>query len=1162
MQYYLLNHGNCLKIMKITFSQLLLALILSGVAYSKSTNAQILDKIVSVTIKEPNLESALKVIERSAGVKFVYSKSVIQTNQQVSYTGGSQRLDAVLSSILPEQITYQLINDRIVLSNKKAASTPFTKAATQQAPIKGKVVSDKGEELVGVSVSIKGSTGGTITDINGNFTINNVEPTTVLVFKYIGFTTQEVTVGNQTTLAVTLVTQASNLSEVVVVGYNVVRRSDVTSSVVSVNAEEIRSRPVANALQAIQGKAAGVDITSNERPGEIGSIRIRGTRSYLAGNNPLYVVDGVPLDLRSGGIETVNPNDIETIDILKDASATAVYGSRGANGVVLVTTKRGKAGKLSLDYVGTATIESLNSRQEMMNSAQYIEFRRDAYRRLTYLNAYDPLLYRYTNGYPLGAPTQLADLGNGTASNPGIFGNDPYARANVAKGWVNGTFDGSLVPTTDWTGMVTKTGVTHDHVLSASGGTDKIKAYGSFGFLSQGGTQLGQDYTRYSAKVSVDASPTKWFSMGGSINTTFAKQNFGFATGNATGPGALFYAAQGMLPYAVPFDDNGNRINLPGGDVNIQNPIGEDRYNINLRKTTRALGSLYAEFNILKGLKYRINFGPDFVNNYNGRFQDQNSINRGAGQPGSTNFAQLEQRNRLSWTLDHLVYYNKSVGKHDIGLTFLQSSNSFREESSSMTGTKLPYNQQLWYQLNSVSALDAFGTGLYTTSLNSYMARLNYTFNGKYILTTFGRWDAASQLAEGNKWDFFPSLSLAWRLDQEEFIKQFSWVNQLKVRAGVGTVGNAAGIEAYSTLGPLTTQYYTFGSSVQPGYISSDPSANPTPTLANKNLGWEHTTQYNLGIDFGFLKNRINGSLDMYTSKTSDLLLRQQIASITGYTFTNANIGQTSNRGIELTVTSQNIQGKDFNWTSTFNFGANKDKVDITDLGRNSNIGNSLFIGQRIGSFYDYEKERIWQNTPEDLAEIALYKANGQNFVPGDIKVVDQNKDYRIDANNDRVIRGSSSPAWTGGISNTFNYKGVELSIFVYSRWKFIIPIGAESLQGRFAQRVVNYWTPTNPTNDYPSPNFNSAAGDSFRSAMNYQDGSFVKIRNITLGYFLPSKLTKTLGLSRVRVYAQVLNPGLIYSKIDWIDPDLYLNGNSNGSTFNRGMVFGVNVGF
>jgi TonB-linked SusC/RagA family outer membrane protein len=1148
MPYYLLNPGNCLKIMKITFSQLLIALILSSVAYSKSTNAQILDKIVSVTIQQPNLEGALKVIEKSAGVKFVYSKSIIKTDKQVSYNGTAKRLDEVLNSILPNEISYQLINDRIVLSNKKVVDSnpqPVHQAATQQVPVKGKVVSDKGEELIGVSITVKGTTTGTITDVNGNFTLPNVEANTVLVFKYVGFTTQEVTVGTQAELKVTLITQASNLNEVVVVGYNIVKRADVTSSVVSVNAEEIRSRPVANALQAIQGKAAGVDITSNERPGEIGQVRIRGQRSISATSNPLYVVDGITLDQRTGGIETINPNDIETIDVLKDASATAVYGSRGANGVILITTKRGKNGRMNIDYVGTATFEKLNNRQEMMNSEQYIEFRRNAFRRVGYLNP----AAAATTTYP-AVPT-LAD-------DRRIFGQDALAFANIEAAWAGGTYNGSAVPTTNWGDMVIRNGLTHDHILSVSGGSEKVKAYTSFGYLNQEGTQLGQDYNRYSAKVSVDASPTKWLTMGGSINASYGLQNFGYATTNATGPNQLYAAALGMLPYAIPFDANGNRINLPGGDVNIQNPIGEDLYNINLRKVTRALGAFYGELNIIKGLKYRINFGPDFYNNYNGRWMDQNSINRGAGQSGSTNYAQLNQTTNWAWTLDHLIYYNKSVGKHDFGVTLLHSLNSYRQETSSMTATRLPYNKQLWYQLNSVNALDGFGTNLTETGLKSYMARVNYTFNSKYIVTAFMRWDGASQLAPGNQWDSFPSLSLGWRLDQEDFIKKFNWIDQLKVRLGVGVVGNSA-IQPYSSIGGLPALYYTFGSSVQPGYVPSDASLAEPPPFPNPALRWERTTQYNLGIDFGFLKDRISGSLDIYASKTDDLIYLRPLTSISGYSRVYENIAKTSNRGIELSLNTVNIKQKDFVWSTSFNFAANKDKVDETSVGKNDLIAANLFIGQRINTYYDFEKAGIWQDTPEDQAEMAKFTAanNGsRQFFPGTIKVADQNGDYRIDPTNDRVIRGSSTPTWTGGITNTFNYKGVELSAFIFARWNFKVLTGAESLQGRFAQRVVDYWTPTNPTNDYPAPNYNSAAGDPYRNAMNYQDGSFIKLRNVTLGYFLPTKIVKTIGLSRVKVYAQSLNTGLLYSKIDWLDPD------TGNSVFNRGFVFGLNVGF
>ncbi|QJD97232.1 TonB-dependent receptor [Mucilaginibacter robiniae] len=1031
--------------------------------------------------------------------------------------------------------------------NYNPADYRFEQLPQVPPKVTGKVTDEKGSPLIGVSIKVKGTTNGTVSDINGNFSVNVPDGTAnpTLVVSYIGYLTQELAVNDRAQINVQLKESANALSDVVVVGYNTVKRTDVTSSVVSVSAEEIRSRPVANALQAIQGKAAGVDVTSSERPGEIGSIRIRGNRSLNATNNPLYVVDGIPLS--SGGIENINPNDIEAIDILKDASATAIYGSRGANGVVVVTTKRGKAGRLSLEYVGTSTIEGIKDRLQLMNSGQYIEFRRDAYRRLTYLNNFNPTLYKYTNGYPNGAPTLAADAA--------IFPNDAVAFANIQKGYQNGAWDGSLVPTTDWTGMVKRTGVTQDHIVSASGGTDKVKAYSSFGFLHQEGTQLGQDYTRYSAKVSVDVNPVKWFAMGGTIDATFSKQNYGFSTTNATGPGSLYAAAQGMLPYAVPFDANGNRINLPGGDVNILNPIGEDQYNINLRKVTRTLGSFYAEVTFLKGLKYRVNFGPDFYNNNNGRWMDQNSINRGGGEPGSTNYAQLNQTNNLSWSLDNLIYFDKMIGKHSFGITLLQNSTSYRQETSSMTATKLPYNSQLWYQLNSVSALDAFSTNLVQSSLVSYLARFNYNFNSKYILTAFGRWDGASQLAPGHKWDFFPSLSLAWRLDQENFIKKISWIDELKLRAGVGITGNAA-IGPYSTEGVLQTLYYTYGSSVQPGYVSSDASlANPI-SFPNPQLGWEHTRQYNLGIDFNVLKGRVNGALDLYTSRTTDLLLLRNILSINGYTTSLTNVGETANKGFEITLNTVNIKSRDFNWTSTLNFGANKDRIVSLANGKVNDINNLWFIGQRLNVYYDYVKDRIWQNTPEDLAEMAKYKANGQIFNPGDIKVVDQNGDYKIDANNDRVVRGSSSPSWTGGITNTFTYKGIELSAFIFSRWNYLIQTGAESLQGRFAQRVVNYWTPTNPTNDYPSPNYNSAAGDAFKSSMNYQDGSFIKIRNITLGYFIPTKLVKKVKLSRVKVYAQALNPGLIYSKVNWIDPDL---GTSN---YNRGVVFGINVGF
>ncbi|MBF0574376.1 SusC/RagA family TonB-linked outer membrane protein [Dysgonomonas sp. GY617] len=1002
----------------------------------------------------------------------------------------------------------------------------------QQRTVKGSVYDENNEPIIGASVTVKGTSIGTITDLDGIFSIE-AKASDILEVGYIGYVKQSVPVAGQSQIKIVLKEDTQLLDEVVVVGYGIMKKSDVTGAMVNVSSEEIRKLPVTNALQAMQGRAAGVDITSNERPGEIGKVLIRGSRSLNASNSPLYVVDGIPLS--SGGIEALNPLDIESIDVLKDASATAVFGSKGANGVVLVTTKRGKSGKMSLDYSGIVTIENMYDRTEMMNSPQYVEFRRDAFRRAS------------KNTYP-EVPTLEADKA--------IFGQDPIAWANIEKGWAGGTFNGNLVPTTDWTDLVLRTGLTHEHTLSASGGTDKMRTHTSFGYLNQEGTQKGQDFERYNVKISTDINPTKWFSMGASITGTWSVQNYGYATSNATGPGNLYFAARAMLPYAVPFDENGNRINMPGGDVNILNPIGDDQYVINERTTLRTLGSFYAEIKFMEGLRYRVNFGPDFYNFRNGRFMDERSSNRGAGEPGSTNYAQLNKTQRLSWTLDNLIYYDKTFNKeHNLGVTLLQSSSKFHEETSSMTASNLPWSSQLWNQLNSVSALDAFGSGLVETQLLSYMARANYSFNSKYMLTASARWDGASQLAEGNKWDFFPSAAVGWRIDQEDFLKNQTWINQMKVRLGVGSTGNSA-IDPYQTKGGVETLYYTWGALVAPGYVQSDPSMKEPIVMPDKNLGWERTTQWNLGLDFSFFNNRLSGNLDLYTSTTSDLLMQRDIPSVTGYTRVWTNIGKTSNKGIDLTLNTVNIETRDFTWSTNLNFSASKDKILELANGKEDILANNWFIGQRLGVFYDYQKDRIWQNTSEDLAEMAKFNANGHAFKPGDIKIVDQNEDYKIDANNDRKIVGQKNPSWTAGLVNTFTYKNWELSVFIFSRWNFLMETGAEALQGRFAQRVVDYWTPTNPTNAYPAPNYDRASGDDFKSSMNYQDGSFIKLRNISLGYVFPQKSLGNLGVTNLKLFTQFRNPGLLYSKIDWIDPDL------GGSTFNRGFIVGINIGF
>lgn len=1005
----------------------------------------------------------------------------------------------------------------------------WTFPAWAQTTVTGTVNDAAGNALPGVTVQLKGTTVATTTSGNGTFQIN-APSTGTITFSMIGYGTQEVNINNRTSLFVILESESELVEEVVVVGYNVVKKSDLTGSVVSVSSEDITAMPVQNPLQALQGRAAGLDVTSNERPGEMGSIRVRGERSLLASNSPLYVVDGVPLS--SGGIEFLNPKDIEAIDVLKDASATAIYGSRGANGVIIVTTKRGVAGRTTLNYSVTSTVENLTDRTKMMDADQYIDFRRDA--------------YRFIGQYP-DAPNKERD--------EEIFGGDPYAWENVEKGWANGQWDGSLVPTTDWSSYVTKTGVTHDHILSASGGTEKLQAYGSVGYLKQDGTQKGQDYERFSGKLTIDIKPKDWFKMGAVLNTTLGDQNYGYQTSNATGPGNLYAAARGMLPYAVPYDNDGNRINLPGGDVNILNPVEEPYFNVNERRVWRNFGNIYAEVEPIKGLRYRVNFGPDYYHNRNGRFAGANSVNRGGGEPGSTSEARLDQTTRFSWTLDNLIYYDRSFDKHNMGLTLLQSATYNRTETQGMTANDLPWESQKWYQMNSVDQLQGFNSNLVETQLTSYMVRGNYDFDGKYLFTGSLRWDGASQLADGNKWDLFPSAAVAWRLDRESFLEDLGWINSLKARVGFGVTGNSA-VDPYMTLGILTPLYYSWGNIVEDGYVLSDPSLRDPLPMPNRALGWEKTAQINYGVDFALFNNRLSGSIDYFTSRTTDLLMNRAIPSVLGYVSTWDNIGISANRGIDVTLNTVNISNENFSWESTVNFTHSIDRIVELQNGKLDDVGNSFFIGRRIGVYYDFVKEGIWQDTPEDLAEIAKFNENGHEFRPGTIRVKDVNGDYRINANDDREIRGHSAPNWNFGFNNSFSYKNFDLNFFIYGRMGFTIESGAESLQGRYAQRVLDYWMPDNPTNDYPAPNYNSASGDPYRSAMNYQDGSFIKLRNVSLGYTLPQHYTDRIKLANLRIYAQVMNPGLLYSKVDWVDPD------TNNSFFNRGFVFGLNVGF
>ncbi|MGN6296621.1 MAG: SusC/RagA family TonB-linked outer membrane protein [Ginsengibacter sp.] len=1009
--------------------------------------------------------------------------------------------------------------------------------------INGTVTNEKGEPLEGVVINVKNSNESVATNAAGQFIISINKATTVLVISHVGYADKEVEVTqNSNNLAITLSISSKELGEVVVVGYGTVKKSDLTGAISGINQKEIQARPVANALEAMQGKVAGVDITSNERPGTVGDITIRGVRSLTASNSPLYVVDGIPLI--TGSIDNINPSDIESIDVLKDASATAIYGSRGANGVVIVTTKQGKAGKTTLNLNSSFTFDNLMDNEKMFNAGDFITFRRWAY----YYAGLNPATGIST--FPRGDQPDIdhdRTYFSATA--------DPYAWANIAQGWSSGTWDPSKVHTTDWMGMVKQQGLTSDNTISVSGGTDKIKAYGSFGYLNNKGTIKGQSFERYTANSNVDIAATKWFTLGSHINVSYGKQQYGQSGRGVSTVGSpqggLYESARSIFPYAVPYDSAGNRISFPGGDNGIKTVVDEWKYNIDERVTLRAFGSFSGQVDfgeilpVLKGFKYRLNFGPDLSYYRDGIFIDANSVANG----GSSSYASLTKTSTYSYTLDNLLYYDKSIGEHTFGLTLLQSQTQYVQETSNITGLGIPLSSQLWNALTSGTVTNQLSSSsdIIKQQLLSYMARINYNFKDKYLLTVSAREDGSSVLAKGHKFSWFPSAALAWRISNEPFM-HVRWIDDLKLRLGTGVTGNSA-VSPYRTQGGVSSLFYPF-------YTSSAAGSVPSTVFANKQLGWEKTTQYNLGIDYSLFNRIVTGTVDLYTSSTSDLLLQRTIPSVTGYLTTFANIGKTANKGVDISITTTNIRQNDFTWTTALNAAWQKDHIVSLANGDQDDINNGWFIGQPNGVIYGYKALGLWHMG--DSSNYKAFNQNGNAFTPGSIKIEDVNGDNKIDANNDRQIIGWTRPRWVVGMTNTFTYKGFELSIFLYGRLHYMYSYGGEPEAARYVTRNIDYYNENNTNAYFQKPIFNAggAAGDSYYASLGYMNASFIKIRNISLGYHFNKNALSGIGITNLRAYVQVQNAGMLYSQIKFLDMDVV------SPTWNRGITVGINASF
>ena len=990
--------------------------------------------------------------------------------------------------------------------------------ATQGLPpllITGKVSDQSnGEALPGVNIQVEGTALGAVTDLEGKYTIEVPNATAVLIFSYVSFVTQRIPVGNQSVIEVQLVADVSSINEVVVVGYGRQKKGDITGAISSISAKALKEVPVTNAPQMLQGRAAGVYVlNTGNKPGSGVSVQIRGRRSFSAGNDPLYVVDGIPI---SGGFNDINPGDIASMEILKDASATAIYGSRGANGVIIITTKRGKPGKTTLSYDTYIGASNIFRYADLMNGEQFAEYKRESRRAVISPSTGKPL-------YDDADPTADSKL----------F--EAVELESISKGL-----------STDWQRLMIDDGHVQNHELGVSGGSENTSFNIAVGYFQDIGIIAGQDFTRYTSRINLDQKIGQRFKAGMSTLGSYSERNGEDV--NPYGQGADFGALT-ENPLGKAYDDNGELIFLPTSDGLRSNPLSElvPGAVINRGKRFRLLSNLYGEAEIIDGLVFRMNFAPDLTQNKKGDFRGRYTNVRFLADPAASSSEDFT----LAYTWENILSYRRRIGKkHSIDFTGLYSLQTRQFERSNINVAGLPVEALEYYNLGAASVISSVGSQYEKWGIVSYMGRINYAFDNRFLLTLTGRSDGSSKFAEGKKWGYFPSAALAWNASNEPFMQGSKVFTNLKLRFSYGSTGNE-GILPYQTNGLLTRTQYDFDGSAAFGYRPS--------SIRNSDLRWETTTTANLGIDFGILGNRITGAVEIYQSKTSDLLLPKLLPITSGFASIIANIGSKRNRGFEFSISTLNIAAKKpggFEWSTDLNLFANREEILELSQGKVDDVGNLRFIGQPALVYYDFVKTGIWQ-----LGEDVDAKKYGS--VVGGIKVKDVNGNGSIDP-GDRQILGSDVPDLVGGMTHRFEFKGFDLSVLTFARFGSTIQSPFHGsfryLSGRINQYNIDYWTKNNPTNEYPQPNVNQTS-PLYGSTLSYFDGSFIKIRNINLGYSFAPALLEKLKLQSLRIYVSAQNP-LVFSPYtsihNGIDPEFPTTSTPPVRTF----LLGINTKF
>jgi TonB-linked SusC/RagA family outer membrane protein len=987
-------------------------------------------------------------------------------------------------------------------ATKAQPSSELKANALQNVPVSGRVTDTKGQPLPGVTVLVKGTTTGTSTAVDGTFSLSVPENST-LVFSSVGFKTQELPVtGATSTIAIRLSDDQQSLNEVVVVGYGTQNRQDLSTSVASVGGAALARQPVAGFDQALQGQAPGVQVTTpSGSPGAGINVRVRGSATLSLNASPLYVVDGVPIlpdyqqeitvnSQRLNPLNTINPDDIESIDVLKDGAAAAIYGVRAANGVVVITTKRGKVGQAQVSLTAYYGRQYLRKKLDLLNAQQFAsEF-----------NAIQ------TNA---GLAPAFTDPNNPVNPDPTAPG--PY--------------------NTDWQDAVYRPASLQNYQLNVSGGTEKTRYYVSGGYFNQQGISLNSGFDRYNFKINLTQELSKRFRTGTNLNLSRTHTNSSVRSEAAGANGGSVLGALSQIPTIPVYKPSGIYGTNPFNQSD--NPVGNLLETSNQAVVYQTVGNVYGEFDILTNLRVRTNLGIDLRSQNENYFQSNNYPGTSNSDPSTKGLARAAANFQVIWLNENTITWNPTFGeKHH--LTLLGGESMQESNRNTLGAATQGFNSNIVPNLDAGTAAQSIPYSYRDSwSLLSYFARANYDYDGKYLLQASIRADGTSRFANQYRFGYFPAVSAAWRLSKESFFPQNNTVSDVKLRASYGANGNQE-IYTYQRF-PQYSQVFKYqgtGSAIAGGTAQN--------TIGNDALHWETTKQYNAGIDIAMFSNRLTLNVDVYSKQTRDLLLSVPIAQSTGAETLSVyqNLGSIENKGLEIGLSTTNVTSNNgsFGWTTSFNVSGNRNK--ILDLGQRADAtgklaptlivdgDNASLAGHPLGSFYGYTSLGIVQSDAEGQNYATQ---NGAKPKAGDIHFADLNKDGIING-SDMAIIGNPNPKAFAGVTNNFSYKGIELSVFfqgqfgnqIYNRTRAILE--SQSDPNNQSTRVLNHWTPTNTNTDIPRPVRNDPAGNNRFSTRWLEDGSYVRLKNVTLAYTIPAAISKHAAIQNLRVYVTAQN--------------------------------------